>query len=194
VLLFIDHQTGLFQTVHDISLRELKANVIALAKLATLRGVPVISTASEPLGPNGPLMTEYNEYANVTFIRRHGEISAWENPDFVAAVERTGRRTLLMAGVWTSVCVAFPALQALAEGYKVYAIVDASGDLSVMGSLATQLRMQQAGVILVTTNVVTAELQRTWNRPDAADYAALYPEFAPNYGAVIESYNAAKGQ
>jgi nicotinamidase-related amidase len=188
VILLLDQQTGLFQTVNDIPVRDLRINVGVLAKLAALRGIPLITTASEPNGPNGPLIPELADFANATFVRRHGEISAWENPDFVRAVENTQKKTLIMAGVWTSVCVSFPAIQALAEGYKVYVVIDASGDLTAMSSLAAQLRMQQAGVILVSTNVLISELQRTWNRPDANDYGALYAEISPNYAAVMDSF------
>jgi nicotinamidase-related amidase len=193
VILLLDHQTGLFQTVKDITIQELRTNAAALAKLATLAKIPVITTASEPAGPNGPLMPEIRQFAPAaTYVARKGEISAWENADFVRTVRATGRKTLIIAGVWTSVCVAFPAIQAKAEGYTVYAVIDASGDMSQMASQAALDRMTQAGIVPVTTNVVVTEVQRTWNRPDAAQYAALYGEFAPHYRAVIESYNKAQ--
>jgi len=195
VFLFLDHQTGLFQAVHDIEVHELRTNTAVMAKLATLAKIPVITTASEPKGPNGPLMSELAELLpNATYVPRKGEVSAWDNPDFVKTVKDTGRKTLVMCGVWTSVCVAFPAIQAKAEGFNVYAVMDASGDESVMAAQATLARMTQAGIIPVTTNVMVCEVQRTWNRPDAAQYGALYAEMAPNYRAVIESFNAAQQQ
>ncbi len=102
---------------------------MALAKIAELAKMPIITTASEPGGPNGPLMSELAAAApNAKYVARKGEVSAWDNADFVKAVEATGRKTLVIAGVWTSVCVAFPALQAKADGYKVYCVMDASGD------------------------------------------------------------------
>ena len=191
VLLLLDHQTGLFQTVKDIPVQELRTNTMVLAKLANLAKIPIITTASEPAGPNGPLMSELSE-ANATFVARKGEISAWENPDFVKAVKATGRKTLIIAGVWTSVCVAFPALQARAEGYNVYAVMDASGDMSPLAAQTTIARMIEVGVVPATTNVIVCEVQRTWARPDAAQYGALYPDFAPNYKAVVESYQKAQ--
>ena len=97
-----------------------------------------------------------------------------------------------MAGVWTSVCVAFPALQAKADGYKVYAVIDASGDPSEMASRVTVARLAQAGVVPVSTNVVLTEFQRTWNRPDAARWGALYNELVPHYRAAAESYQRAQ--
>jgi nicotinamidase-related amidase len=193
VIILLDHQTGLFQTVKDVTIQELRTNTSVLAKLATLAKIPVITTASEPAGPNGPLMPEIHQLAPAaTYVARRGEVSAWDNADFVRTVRATGRKTLIMAGVWTSVCVAFPALQAKAEGYNVYAVMDASGDMSQMASQAGLDRMTQAGIIPVTTNVVVTEAQRTWARPDAALYAELYSEFAPHYRAVIESFKKAQ--
>ena len=189
VILLLDHQSGLFQTVKDISVAELRTNTAILAKVARLAKIPVITTASEPNGPNGPLMPEIHQYApHAVFVPRKGEISAWDNKDFVDAVRKTGRKTLIMAGVWTSVCVAFPAIQAKAEGYNVYAVIDASGDPSEMASRTTVARLAQAGVIPVSTNAVFCEIQRTWARPDAAEYGTLYSDYAPNYKAAVESY------
>ena len=193
VLLLLDHQTGLFQTVKDVPLPELRANTVVLAKIAELAKAPIFTTASEPGGSNGPLMSELAAAApSAKYIGRKGEVSAWDNGDFKKAVEATGRKTLVMAGVWTSVCVAFPALQAKAEGYKVYAVVDASGDMSEMASQATLARMTQAGIVPVTTNVILCEFQRTWARPDAAAWGALYGELVPHYRAVAESYQKAQ--
>lgn len=193
VLLLLDHQTGLFQTVKDVPLAELRANTVALAKIAAQAGIPVIYTASEPNGPNGPIMEELLEaMPNAIYVGRKGEVSAWDNADFVTAVEATGRKTLIMAGVWTSVCVAFPALQAQADGYKVLAVMDASGDVSKMASDAAMLRMADAGVATVTTNTILSETHRTWNRPDAAAWGALYSELVPHYRAVAESYQRAQ--
>lgn len=193
VILLLDHQSGLFQTVKDISVAELRTNTAILAKAARLAKVPVITTASEPNGPNGPLMPEIHQYApHAVFVPRKGEISAWDNKNFVDAVRKTSRKTLIMAGVWTSVCVAFPAIQAKAEGYNVYAVIDASGDPSEMASRTTIARLTQAGIIPVSTNAVFCELQRTWARPDAAEFGALYSEYAPNYKAAVESYQRAQ--
>lgn len=193
VVLLLDHQTGLFQTVKDVPIPELRSNTMALANIARLGKAPIIYTASEPNGPNGPLMEELEAIKDIgTYVPRKGEISAWDNADFVKAVEATGRKTLVIAGVWTSVCVAFPALQAKADGYKVYFVTDASGDPSVMASQTTVARLTAAGIIPVSTNAVLCEFQRTWNRPDAAQWGAIYGQVAPNYKAVAESYQRAQ--
>jgi nicotinamidase-related amidase len=193
VLLLLDHQAGLFQVVKDISVAELRANTIMLAKLATLMKLPVITTASEPNGPNGPLMPEIHESApHAVFVPRKGEVNAWDNQLFVKTVRDTGKKTLIMAGVWTSVCVMFPALDAKAAGFKVYAVMDASGDPSEMASRTTLARFIQAGVVPTSANAVLCEIHRTWNRPEAADLAKLYSMVAPNYQAVMESYQKAQ--
>lgn len=196
VLLLLDHQTGLFQTVNDIEISELRRNTVALAKIAEQADIPIIYTASEPNGSNGPLMEELVELLeaddDAQYVARQGEVSSWDNADFVAAVEATGRKTLVIAGVWTSVCVAFPALQALADGYEVVVVMDASGDVSQMASDAALARMVAAGVEPMTTNTFLSETHRTWNRPDAAEWGALYGEVSPGYRAVTESFNRAQ--
>jgi nicotinamidase-related amidase len=193
VFLLLDHQAGLFQTVKDIDVAELRRNTIMLAKLATLLKIPVITTASEPGGTNGPLMPEIHEFApHAVYVPRKGEVNAWDNEDFVKTVNGTGRRTLVMAGVWTSVCVMFPALDAKAAGFKVYAVTDASGDPSELASRTTLARLAQGGVIPTSTNAVLSETHRTWNRPEAAELAKLYGLVSPNYAAVSESYEKAQ--
>jgi nicotinamidase-related amidase len=193
VLLLLDHQTGLLQTVEDVPLRDLRANTVALAKTAVQAKIPILYTASEPSGPNGPIIEELLAAApSAKYIARKGEVSAWDNADFVKAVEATGKKTLVIAGIWTSVCVAFPALQAKADGYEVYAVMDASGDMSQMASDAALARMSRAGIIPVTTNTILSETHRTWSRPDAAQWAALYAEIVPHYRAAAESHKSAQ--
>jgi nicotinamidase-related amidase len=138
-------------------------------------------------------MPEIHQNApDAIYVPRTGEISSWDNKQFVETVRKTGRKTLIIAGVWTSVCVAFPALQAKAEGYKVYTVMDASGDPSELASRTTLARLAQAGVVPVSTNAAVGELQRTWNRPDAAEYGALYGALSPNYQAAMESFQKAQ--
>jgi nicotinamidase-related amidase len=193
VLLLLDHQAGLFQTVKDVPVDDLRRNVVVLTQLATLMKIPIITTASEPNGPNGPIMPEIAQFApGATYVPRKGEVNAWDNQDFVKTVRATGRKTLIMAGVWTSVCVMFPALDAKAAGYKVYAVMDASGDPSEMASQTSLARFVQGGVIPTSTNAVLSEVHRTWNRPEAAELAKLYGLVAPNYAAVAESYSKAQ--
>jgi nicotinamidase-related amidase len=193
LVLLLDHQSGLFQTVKDIAVADLRRNVEVIARLCTLLQIPVITTASEPAGTNGPLMPEVAQHApHAVYVPRKGEVNAWDNADFVETVRSSGRKTLVMAGVWTSVCVMFPALDARAAGYDVYAVIDASGDPSEMASRVSLARFVQGGVKPVTANALLSELHRTWARPEAADLAQLYGLVAPNYAAVAESYARAQ--
>ena len=193
IVLLLDHQSGLFQTVKDIAVADLRRNVEMIARLCALLKIPVITTASEPAGSNGPLMPEIHQHApHAVYVARKGEVNAWDNPDFVAQIESMGRKTLVMAGVWTSVCVMFPALDARAAGYEVYAVIDASGDPSEIASRTSLARFVQGGVKPTSANALLSELHRTWARPEAAELAKLYGLAAPNYAAVIESYQRAQ--
>ena len=192
-MLLIDHQSGLFQTIGDMPMTELRSRTAALATMATLSKLPVITTASVPQGPNGPLIPEIHENApHAKYIARKGEINAWDNPEFVAAVKATGRKTLIIAGTITSVCMAFPAISAVADGYKVFAVVDASGTYSKMAQEITLARVVQAGVVPMDTGAVASELQRTWHREDAAKWAEVYTKIFPAYQLLIESYGKAQ--
>lgn len=193
VMLLIDHQSGLFQLVKDIELPVLRANVIALAKVARLAKVPTFTTASVPDGPNGPLIPEiHQQNPEAVYIPRTGQVNAWDNPPWVKAIEMTGRKTLLIAGTLTSVCMAFPALSAVAAGYKVFCIIDASGNHAQMATDLTLARIAQAGVMPIDTFAVLGELMRTWNRPDAMDYAGVMVDLLPHYQTLMESYDKAQ--
>ena len=188
-MLLIDHQSGLFQTVKDLTVPELRAHVITLAKVATLSKIPVITTASVPQGPNGPLIPEIHQFApHAQYVARKGQINAWDNPDFVAAVKATGKKQLIIAGTITSVCMAFPSISAVADGYQVFAVVDASGTYSKMAQEITMARVVQAGVVPIDTAAVCSELQKTWHRDDAQEWAGAYSAVFPAYQLLIESY------
>ena len=194
VMLLIDHQSGLFQLVRDIDLPVLRSNVTALAKVARLAKIPTFTTASVPDGPNGPLIPEIHQSnPDAVYIPRTGQINAWDNPAWVKAIEKTGRKTLLIAGTLTSVCMAFPTLSALAAGYKVFTIIDASGNWSQMATDLTLARVAQAGAMPIDTYAVLAELMSTWNRPDAMEFAAVMVDhLVPPYRALMESYDKAQ--
>lgn len=194
VMLLIDHQSGLFQLVKDIDVPSLRNNMIALAKAAKLAKVPTFTTASVPDGPNGPLIPEIHKHnPEAVYIPRTGQINAWDNPKWVEAIEKTKRKTLLIAGTLTSVCMAFPTLSALEAGYKVFDIVDASGNWSKMATDITLARVVQAGAMPVDTFAVLAELMTTWNRADAMEFAAVMSDhIVPHYRLLIESFEKAQ--
>src|SRR5215218_7897490 len=164
-LLLIDHQSGLLSLVQDYGPDEFRNNVLALAETAKFFGLPTVLTTSFEQGPNGVIMPELKAlFPDAPFVARPGQINAWDNEDFVRAVKATGRRQLIMAGVVTDVCVAFPALSALREGYEVFVVVDASGTFNKSVRDAALMRMQQAGAVMTTWFAVACELQRDWRR------------------------------
>ena len=184
-MLLIDHQTGTMLGVQDIKLSDFRSNVLGLAKTAKVHGLPTVLTASYAEGPNGPLMPELLEmFPDVAPVYRPGPINAWDDPNFVRAVEATGRRKLVMAGVTTDVCLMFPALSALAAGYDVFAVYDASGCWDTMSELASILRLNQAGAVCVNWAVIAAGLQADWRRPTAEGTLATMHDHLPFYGML----------
>jgi nicotinamidase-related amidase len=189
-VLLIDHQAGLLSLVQDYSPDEFRNNVLALADTAKHFRLPTILTTSFENGPNGVLMPELKAaFPNAPFIPRPGQINAWDNEDFVAAIKKTGRRQLIMAGVVTDVCVTFPALCALEEGYEVFVVVDASGTFNKSVRDAALMRMSQAGAVMINWFAVACELARDW-RNDMEGLAGLLGAHLPAYQNLITSYNA----
>lgn len=194
-VLLIDHQAGLLSLVQDYSPDEFLNNVLALADTARLFKLPTILTTSFENGPNGVLIPELKAaFPDAPFIPRPGQINAWDNEEFVAAVRQTGRKQLIMAGVVTDVCVAFPALSALEEGFQVFVVVDASGTFNTSVRDAALMRMVQAGAVPMNWFAVACELARDWRR-DTEGLARLLGGHLPAYRNLITSHNAltAKG-
>jgi nicotinamidase-related amidase len=189
-VLLVDHQAGLLSLVQDYSPDEFRNNVMALADIAKLFKLPTILTTSFESGPNGPIMPELKErFPDAPFIPRPGQINAWDNEDFVKAVKHTGRKQLLIAGVVTDVCVAFPALCALQEGYQVFVVTDASGTFNKSVRDAALMRMAQAGAVMTNWFAVACELQRDW-RNNAEGLATLFANHLPAYKNLITSHQA----
>lgn len=159
-LLLIDHQAGLFLGVKTLDPVELKNNVVGLARVAKAMELPVVLTTSFKDGPNGPLLPEIHEVFPKAHVIDRTLVNAWDDPEFVKAVEKTGRKKLIMAGVTTDVCLTFPAIAATAAGYHVYGVIDASGTWSQTIELVAAMRMTQAGVIMTNWSAVGADLLR----------------------------------
>ncbi|SDM72141.1 Nicotinamidase-related amidase [Fictibacillus solisalsi] len=193
VVLFVDHQTGLISgLVRDYGVDEFKNNVLALANTAKFFDIPVILTTSFENGPNGPLMQGLTElFPNAPMISRPGQINAWDNEDFVNAIKATGRKQLIIAGVVTDVCVAFPALSAVNEGYEVFAVADASGAFSEQVANGALMRMAHAGVQIMSWFSVASELQRDW-RNDQEGFGNLLAGHLAGYENVIGTYMGAQ--
>ena len=190
VLLLVDHQAGLISLVQDFSPNEFKNNVLALTACGKYFKLPTILTTSFEDGPNGPLIPEIKEiFPDAPFIARPGHINAWDNADFVKAIKKTGRKQLIIAGVVTEVCVAFPALSAIEQGYQVFVVTDASGTFNAVTRDAAWARMQAAGVQLMGWFGVACELHRDW-RNDVEGLGALFSSYIPNYRNLMTSYFA----
>ena len=191
-VLLVDHQTGLCNLVRDFEPDDFRNIVLALANAAKYFNLPTILTTSFESGPNGPLMPEIKElFPDAPYIARPGNINAWDNEDFVKAVKATGKKQLLIAGVVTEVCVAFPALSAIEEGFEVFVVADASGTFNKTTRDAAWARMQAAGAQLMTWFAVACELHRDW-RNDVEGLAALFSKHLPSYAYLIGSHDAKK--
>lgn len=187
-VLLVDHQTGLLSLVRDIDPDRFKNNVLALADMAKYFNLPTILTTSFEEGPNGPLVPELKElFPDAPYIARPGQINAWDNEDFVNAVKATGKKQLIIAGVVTEVCVAFPALSALEEGFEVFVITDASGTFNELTRDSAWDRMSNAGAQLMTWFGAACELHRDW-RHDIEGLGQLFSNHIPDYRNLINSY------
>ncbi|PZM13951.1 isochorismatase family protein [Rhizobium tubonense] len=168
-LLLIDHQVGTMQLIKNIDVARAKRMSLALAKAASILGIPTVLTSSQEDRLQGPLLPELKDILPDAFekrVKREGIVNAWTDVNFKAAVEATGRKNLIMTGVTTDVCLVFPAIDAVAEGYNVQAVMDASGSPYELSEDMSRRRMQDAGVVLTATNTMIAELAQNWGTPD----------------------------
>ena len=173
VLLLIDHQSGLVAGIRDLAPDEARHNVVAFARAARVLGVPVVLTSTAPMmwGPTLPELTE--ALPGVENIER-SVVNAWDEPRVREAVRRTGRQKLLIGGITTHVCLAFPAMSAVADGYDVYALLDASGTWSDLLQRTAIEHMRQAGVTITSGAAAFIELLHDNASPLAGEfYAAL---------------------
>ena len=160
VFMMIDHQVGLMQFLPSIDPMTLKHNILGHAKTAKAFDIPVIMGTSWPQGPNGPTIPELKAvFPDIDVIDRPF-VNFWNDPDSKAAVEATGRRKLVISGLATEVCAAFPTFSALREGYEVYVVIDACADFNPMITRVTMTRLAAAGAIVTTWVAVLAELAR----------------------------------
>ena len=188
-VLLVDHQTGLLSLVRDIDPDKFKNNVLALGDLAKYFKLPTILTTSFETGPNGPLVPELKElFPDAPYIARPGQINAWDNEDFVNAIKATGKKQLIIAGVVTEVCVAFPALSAIEAGFDVFVVTDASGTFNPLTRDSAWNRMSSAGVLLMTWFGLACELHRDW-RNDIEGLGTLFSNHIPDYRNLMTSYN-----
>ncbi len=165
-LVVIDYQPSQVQTVSSMDHTLLVDNIVSVARLAKTFDLPVVLSTVNVAGGQGPTIPELKAILSDDAEIDRTEINSWENPDFRQAVEATGRKKLIMTALWTEVCLAFPALDAMREGYEVYPVVDAVGGTSVEAHRAGLDRMVQAGAQPIGWVALACELQRDWARFD----------------------------
>jgi nicotinamidase-related amidase len=177
VLALIDYQPEQYAGVTSVGHGELLAHVTMLGRIATAFELPVVlSTVYVKHGMSGTNPELREALPGVPEIDRTS-MNSWEDPDFRQAVERKGRKKLVIAGLWTEVCVAFPTLDALREGYEVYVVVDAIGGVSRVAHESAMQRMVQAGAVPISVLGLACELQRDWGRPDADRLRGIMREY-----------------
>jgi len=186
-LIFIDHQPQMLFGVANIERQVLINNVVGLAKAAKTFNIPTILTTVETESFSGFMWPQLlRVFPDQKPIER-SSMNSWDDPKFVAEVERIGRKKLVIAALWTEVCLAFPAIDALRAGYEVYAVVDASGGMSKEIHDTAVLRLVQAGVVPVTWVQVMLEWQRDWARKQTYDAVIdIVKEHCGAYGSGVE--------
>lgn len=181
-LVLIDHQLGTLQLCKtmpaDVALR----NAVNLAKAAKALGMPVVLTTSQEDQIQGPLAPPLQRVLPEAYgrrVKRVGIVNAWADPNFKAAVVATGRRQLVMAGVTTDICLVFPSISAVEDGFEVQAVMDANGSPFEISEEMARRRMERAGVVLTATNTIIAELVQDWSTPAGMELSKLLAGAAP---------------
>jgi|SRR6516165_2728005 len=175
-LVLIDHQVGTLQFVHTMPAEDTLRNAVMLSKAAKAYDMPVVLTSSQEDHLQGPIAPALQQVLPGEFnnrVKRTGIVNAWADVNFSAAVRATGRKKLIMAAVTTDICLIFPSISAVQEGFDVLAVLDASGSsYEVQENLARE-RMEHEGVVLTTTNTVVAELVQDWSTPQGSELIQL---------------------
>ena len=179
-LALIDYQPGLVNGVNSIERDVMINNVVALAKAAKMFNLPIVlSTIGVNAGYQEDTIAELKAILpDIETIDRH-KVNAWEEESFVNAIRATGRRKLIMAALWTEVCLVYPALDLVRDGYEVYAVSDASGGTSVDAHERGMQRMIQAGFVPVTWEAVMAELGRLYEGDYISNFVQIMNDHLP---------------
>ncbi len=181
-LVLVDYQVGTLQLIRSSSSDVSLKNAVMLATAAVKLNMPIVLTSSQEdqiQGPISPALQKAAPDAYKNRVKRVGIVNAWADPNFSGTVEATGRKNLIMGGVTTDICLVFPSISAIQLGYSVQAILDASGSSWAVQEEVTRLRMQQAGVVLTTTNTAIAELVQDWASPAGSELVKLLVSSAP---------------
>jgi nicotinamidase-related amidase len=181
-LILIDHQPFQFSGLNSHDPQTIVNNVVGLATTAKIWEIPTLLTVVlEHQG--GKIIKQLQDVFPDQEPLDRTWINTWQDPNVIAWVEQTGRKKIIMAGLWTEICLAMPTIQALGEGYEVYIVTDASGGVSLEAHEMAVRRMVQAGAVPITWLVLAAELQRDWARA----------ETVPEFGGLLVDYLGAVG-
>jgi nicotinamidase-related amidase len=175
-MLLIDHQIGTMAWTHSHDINLVKTNAVKLARIAKAVSMPVVLTASMEDQVQGPLLPELTQILPEAFaqrVKRPGIINAMHHEGFNKAVKATGRQRLFVAGITTEVCVLFPVLQMLEEGYEVQVSADASASWTKYGDDLALRRMENAGAAITTVDQIIAELAIDWTSPNGQKLRAI---------------------
>jgi nicotinamidase-related amidase len=163
----IDYQPVQVSSIASMERQRLVSNIVRAAKAAVVYGLPIVhSTVNVQTGVNKPPIAPLRKVLEKVPTYDRTTINAWEDVEFRKAVEATGRKKLIMAALWTEACLAFPALDAMGEGYEVYVVADAVGGTSVTAHDMALRRIEQAGGKMISVTQLYCELQRDWRRKD----------------------------
>lgn len=193
-VILIDHQPQMAFAVQSIDRTLLTNNVAGLAKTAKVFNVPTILTTVAAKSFSGPLFPEITKVFPDAPVIDRTTMNSWEDKNFLNAVKKTGKKKLVMAALWTEVCLTYPVLGAIDDGYEVYIVTDASGGVSKESHDAAVQRMVQAGAIPVTWMQVLLEYQRDWARQSTYDAVVkIAQEHGGAYGAGLNYAKAMLG-
>jgi len=188
-LVLVDHQIGLMTGVRDMPIRDLKHNVVGLAQAAKILKLPIVVTTTARDSMWGPTFPELVEALPGVQIIDRSSVNAFDDPRTAHAIEATGRKKLIIAGLSLEVCAAFPAITALNKGLDAYVAVDACGTFNETKRQIGLLRMLQAGVILADHATLMMEIMKDNGRPEAAAvYGAIDMDWAKLVGQIAQSY------
>jgi nicotinamidase-related amidase len=184
---FIDHQPQMTFGVASIDRALLLNNVVMLAKGAKTFGIPTVLTAVETEGFSGYIWPQLLDVFSGQEVVERSSMNSWDSEGFREAIKATGKKNIILAGLWTEVCVAWPTLNMLAEGYNIFVVEDACGATSQAAQDAALSRMTQAGAVRTTVISTVLEFQRDWkNKEHYNELMGLFKLHGGAYGAGIE--------
>jgi nicotinamidase-related amidase len=193
-LVLVDYQPQMAFAVKNIDGQTLINNAVGLAKTAKVFGIPTILTTVAEKSFSGPTWSQLTDALPGVQSYDRTSMNCWEDKAVRAAIEKIGRKTVIFGGLWTTACINFPTIQMLQEGYSVYVVADACGDVSTAAHEHSVSRMVQAGAVPMTWLQVLLELQRDWARQETYDAVVkIAIEHSGAYGIGLQYAHAVLG-